>query len=69
MIAVMSSKWIADSLYPEGIYNAWISLVNIDDPHLPRPHRMIMVVIGPSTTTLLCRLVISETKVTGPRTI
>lgn len=29
MIAVMSSKWVADSLYPDGIYMAWISLVRI----------------------------------------
>jgi len=33
MIAVMSSKWVADSLYPDGIYVAWISLH--DYPFLP----------------------------------
>lgn len=29
MIAVMTSKWVADSLYPDGIYMAWISLVRL----------------------------------------
>jgi len=33
MIAVMTSKWVADSLYPDGIYMAWISLH--DYPFLP----------------------------------
>ncbi|KAF8308326.1 hypothetical protein DL93DRAFT_2171178 [Clavulina sp. PMI_390] len=78
MIAVMSSKWVAESMYPEGIYAAWISLH--DYPFMPAsdyrdkgdraedhmtPLSEIKVIDGKSSTLRQLDYLVSQNEVHG----